>query len=453
MSNNYEYLNNVHSGRTDWKVKVRIIREWRGVTITGQPYKGYNLLLLDAKNVRMEAFVPLFLMEKLQNVFILGKMYAISNFQVKNYTETDKWRCVTTDRQIQFTNQTRAKELHDNDYFIAKNCFEFCDLGDIKSFANQTKYLADVVGVVTRREDLKLVHTKQGVDKYQIRMTIADGRNYLNITLWNNLAECFQSDISSSKYEEPLIVIIAAGKVGIFEDEYDMCNFSPTAYYMNYNHHIVAQLRKMSTQPEFKIEHRSIVQTKKEPELKTIQQIKTLGEDYIEEEVICQVQITAVQESNPWYYSQCTTCYKQIDQVEGTYRCSKCNNRIVPYPDKKFAIIIVAKDETGEINILLMDRPIQKLSGKTVLEMEEEEKGKFPATFKTMEKGIYTIKLEIREFNIKEKEEIYIGNDIYQGSYMVPKMKEKKFTVQQATEISQAQSSGTSIHLDNISQL
>ena len=34
----------------------------------------------------------------------------------------------------------------------------------------------DVVGVVTRREDLKLVHTKQGVDKYQIRMTIADGR-------------------------------------------------------------------------------------------------------------------------------------------------------------------------------------------------------------------------------------------------------------------------------------
>nr|XP_017227518.1 PREDICTED: uncharacterized protein LOC108192510 [Daucus carota subsp. sativus] len=245
MSNNYEYLNNVHSGRTDWKVKVRIIREWRGVTITGQPYKGYNLLLLDAKNVRMEAFVPLFLMEKLQNVFILGKMYAISNFQVKNYTETDKWRCVTTDRQIQFTNQTRAKELHDNDYFIAKNCFEFCDLGDIKSFANQTKYLADVVGVVTRREDLKLVHTKQGVDKYQIRMTIADGRNYLNITLWNNLAECFQSDISSSKYEEPLIVIIAAGKVGIFEDEYDMCNFSPTAYYMNYNHHIVAQLRKM----------------------------------------------------------------------------------------------------------------------------------------------------------------------------------------------------------------
>ncbi|KAL1817442.1 hypothetical protein ACET3Z_020016 [Daucus carota] len=294
MSNNYEYLNNVHSGRTDWKVKVRIIREWRGVTITGQPYKGYNLLLLDAKNVRMEAFVPLFLMEKLQKVFILGKMYAISNFQVKNYTETDKWRCVTTDRQIQFTNQTRAKELGDNDYFIAKNCFEFCDLGDIKSFANQTKYLADVVGVVTRREDLKLVHTKQGVDKYQIRMTIADGR---------------------------------------------------------------------------------------------------------------------------------------------------------------FAIIIVAKDETGEINILLMDRPIRKLFGKTVLEMEEEEKGKFPATFKTMEKGIYTIKLEIREFNIKEKEEMYIGNDIYQGSYMVPKMKERKFTVQQATEISQAQSSGTSIHLDNISQL
>ena len=29
------------------------------------------------------------------------------------------------------------------------------------------------------------------------------------------------------------------------QDEYDLCNFNPTAYYINYNHHSVAHLRKM----------------------------------------------------------------------------------------------------------------------------------------------------------------------------------------------------------------
>lgn len=44
-----ETLRNVQKGRTDWKVKVRIIREWRGITSTGIVFKGYNLLFLDNK--------------------------------------------------------------------------------------------------------------------------------------------------------------------------------------------------------------------------------------------------------------------------------------------------------------------------------------------------------------------------------------------------------------------
>ncbi|KAL1804953.1 hypothetical protein ACET3Z_028021 [Daucus carota] len=377
----YEYLSNVHTGRTDWRVKVRIIREWRGQTARGEPYKGSNFLLLDAKNVRMQAFVPLFLLEKLQKMFTVGKMYTITNFQVKNYTELDKWRCVSIDKQIQFTNQTRGKEMDEKEYFIPQNCFEFCDLGDMKSLANQTTYLADVVGVVTRRDDLKLVHTKQGVDKYQLRMIITDGR---------------------------------------------------------------------STDPNFKKEHIRIIQTKKEPKLMSIQEIKQLGEDYIEEEVICQVRINTVHESNSWFYAECTTCYKQIDKVEGKFRCKNCN-RIVPYPDKKFGICITATDTTGDIDILLMDRPIRKLFGKTVFQMEDEEKGQFPAALKTMEKDDYTIKLEIREFNIKDKEELYVANDLYRGLEMHTAVRLPTCSVQQPTEVSVAQSSGNSIHLDNIS--
>lgn len=48
-SSKFEYLNNIQKGRTDWRVKVRIIREWKGKNQAGQLFKGYNLLLLDAK--------------------------------------------------------------------------------------------------------------------------------------------------------------------------------------------------------------------------------------------------------------------------------------------------------------------------------------------------------------------------------------------------------------------
>lgn len=49
MSNTTDYLKNVRVGRTDWKVKVRVIRQWRGYSKDGKIHKGINFLLMDAK--------------------------------------------------------------------------------------------------------------------------------------------------------------------------------------------------------------------------------------------------------------------------------------------------------------------------------------------------------------------------------------------------------------------
>lgn len=48
-TNKFDYLKNVCKGRTDWKIKVRVIREWRGKTASGEVFKNYNLLFLDGK--------------------------------------------------------------------------------------------------------------------------------------------------------------------------------------------------------------------------------------------------------------------------------------------------------------------------------------------------------------------------------------------------------------------
>lgn len=55
-TNTCDNLRNVKVGTTDWKVKVRIIRQWNVVTRTGQIYKGYNLLLLDSKVILQFCF-------------------------------------------------------------------------------------------------------------------------------------------------------------------------------------------------------------------------------------------------------------------------------------------------------------------------------------------------------------------------------------------------------------
>lgn len=90
----------------------------------------------------MQAGVPGFLNDKMQKMFTINKMYAITNFQVKDLTTDDKWRPVNMDRQIMFTNQTRAREIPENEYFIQNNMFDFFQMEELAKLTDQNLYLA-----------------------------------------------------------------------------------------------------------------------------------------------------------------------------------------------------------------------------------------------------------------------------------------------------------------------
>lgn len=34
-------------GKTDWKIKVKVIRNWRGISQTGEEFKCFNVMLID----------------------------------------------------------------------------------------------------------------------------------------------------------------------------------------------------------------------------------------------------------------------------------------------------------------------------------------------------------------------------------------------------------------------
>lgn len=90
-------------------------------------------------------------------------------------------------------------------------------------------------------------------------------RRRINVTFWNTFAEEFEDQLSMIS-EDPKILIIASGRVTswngnitftikllhpilytnlIISEEIDICNYSATKFYLNYDHHSVQKLRKM----------------------------------------------------------------------------------------------------------------------------------------------------------------------------------------------------------------
>ena len=76
---------------------------------------------------------------------VLGKIYFIKKFQVKDYTNKDKYRPVRMDKQISLTNDTKIKDLVDSKFFIPKNMFDFVSFSQLKELATQHVYLTGII--------------------------------------------------------------------------------------------------------------------------------------------------------------------------------------------------------------------------------------------------------------------------------------------------------------------
>ena len=167
-----------------------------------------------------------------------------------------------------------------------------------------------------------------------------------------------------------------------------MCNYAQTAFYINYNHHNVADLRKMYAQclssvlyildkclqtSEHNILlcfmqdtrnwfHRGKLPDQKEKKARILIRQRNkqsqcrihwgmfrlfyywlrlfrywlfVTTEFIKEHVAFQVTIQTVHEVPQWFYLVCTSCYKQVDLVQDEFHCQKCQ-RFVPEPEKKY---------------------------------------------------------------------------------------------------------------------
>lgn len=49
---------------------------------------------------------------------------------------------------------------------------------------------------------------------------------------------------------------------------------------------------------------------------------------------MCDVKIWNVHTSSEWFFCSCTSCYRELNHIEGKFICNMCNEE-VPHPLKK----------------------------------------------------------------------------------------------------------------------
>ncbi|WOH05856.1 hypothetical protein DCAR_0625279 [Daucus carota subsp. sativus] len=363
MSTQYATLSTMKTGKDNYKMKVRVIRKWRGATKKGEEFKSFNIMLLDHKD-------------------------------------------------------TKIQEIPQGGTNIATEFFDFYDLSELLPLVNETKYVIDVVGVMKDHNiPLEQITNRHGEQQEQAKFVISDGKTNVNVTFWDKYAQKFVEALSS-KLDTPVIIIIAACRVQLWNNEPNITHVAPTAYYLNFKHHSVNQLRRMLAVPDFS-QKVMAVQKKKISPLLTVEGIKGLGKDSIE---------------------VCTSCDLEVEITEGLYSCKSCR-RIVPHPEIRFRLVVIAADSTGSIEVILRDREVRTVIAKRAREIipRQAPEGFFPDCFKLMAKKPYTIKIEITEANVVNKSGLYWGTNICQGFKLESAQAEVQQTLQ--TEKTQATSS------------
>ncbi|XP_074361880.1 uncharacterized protein LOC141702079 [Apium graveolens] len=214
--------------------------------------------------------------------------------------------------------------------------------------------------------------------------------------------------------EEPIIMIIASAKIYLYEEKVQVGHVWSTKFFLNYHHHSVAQLRQRYNSGDFSEEDFSSVKVEKVRQF-NLEEILNLGPEFTKKEVICNVKIWKVATGMGWFFRTCTSYYRENENVDELFKCVMCNSDI-PHPLKKFRIYAETLDSTGEIGIILEDREVRSLIGKTVYDFIDEECNEkiFPEMLKQIADKEYSVKLLIKQANIEKSCKSYLATDIYE---------------------------------------
>ncbi|KAK1380421.1 hypothetical protein POM88_027165 [Heracleum sosnowskyi] len=363
--NKFDTVASLTTEKVVWSIRVRAQTVWKGINRTTNEFRGFNIIFMDEQNCRIHAFITEKLCPAFSKELKEGNIYILSNF--KEYA------------------------------------FDLFGLNDVPKFLNDNRFLIDVIGTVSKNEAISVISTED-TSKSRLKFKLEDGRNMVMVTFFNEFGQSFEKALKAIEAEN-VVVVIESAKVNKYEatGEIYLTNYPATRFYLTPRHYSVELLHKSA----------KCLQAEEETDttLYTIKEIKNFTKDYIEKNVLCHVTVKKVEEECNWYDNFHIECDKEVNIIDGRYRCCHCK-RNLPYPDKRFRICTVCTDKTGVLPIILPDEEIQRLTGKDVYELENEnreagDEKRFPPILKEFENKQYLITLMPSKDNIDKKCSVY----------------------------------------------
>ncbi|WOH04009.1 hypothetical protein DCAR_0623414 [Daucus carota subsp. sativus] len=369
----FDTLDALDNSKYEWNIKDSYSTKGK------REFKGRNLLLLDDKHKRMHAFIWPNYLQEFKNSFDEGKIYAIRNFAVKSYRK-ESLRCIKSDKQIWLSNYTKVSLIWNDEKsekMIRQNEFDFFDLGEIADMIKQeaNNHLIDIIGVLKDRDVLRHFTNQNQVEQRSIKFTLTDGNSSIKLCFWDDFGKSFD-DALNKEIENPIVIIVAGGKLNDYNGEPYVSNVAATRFYVN--------------------------------------------SDHCSRKVMCQVIVKTVKDNMDWNYRACTSCHEEVEFIDLKFKCQTCK-RIVPFPDMRFRLCLVVEDATGGAAIILNDREVGNIVGRTVYDViteqqrENEATDEFPKCLKLFEGKQYTITILLNEDNINRGSNTYLAVDISEG--------------------------------------
>ncbi|KAK1385227.1 hypothetical protein POM88_022962 [Heracleum sosnowskyi] len=150
------------------------------------------------------------------------------------------------------------------------------------------RFLTDVVAVIQDIQPIAAHNKKEG-EKTHVPFTITNGKTYINVTFFNELAQFFLK-AREKILDEPIVIVIASAKVTEWKKALHLTNFPATRFYLNPKHHAVKLLRHRLEEPNFyvmDIEDDYVEQC----QILKVADIKKLTDEFIEKKVACQLTV------------------------------------------------------------------------------------------------------------------------------------------------------------------
>ncbi|KAG5574150.1 hypothetical protein H5410_063916 [Solanum commersonii] len=232
--------------------------------------------------------------------------------------------------------------------------------------------LIDVVGLVSY-EPIQL--SKQGDNSSSFMNIVVEDekKTIFPATLWGDLAFQMQSHLSGST-DEPLIVVLQLMKTHKFRGEYEKVSQTSS------QKHISISEELSTGMVSFKF-------------IKDFLQCTEESTYWIAVKIVC------LELGHKWSYLACKKCITKVDPLGDKYYCLKCNVEVISVIHR-YQLQIHVTDETGFISLLLWNKEVLQLIGKTAKELKEGLIG-------DADNEKLMFKVQIKDSNINKNDNVY----------------------------------------------